>query len=320
MAAVPGESVRSSELEAEHLPVLLAETIAGLALSAGVDCIDGTLGGAGHAAAMLSVTTPGGRLLGLDADPEAVVRARSRLAEFGDRALIVQANFRDIASIATAHGFGQVSAILLDLGLSSGQLASPSRGFSFQTEGSLDMRFDPSTSLTAAEIVNEWQTDDLADVLFRYGEEPQARRFARAIVAARPLNTSSELAAVISRAAATRGRRRTHPATRVFQALRIAVNDELGALETALSQLPGLLIHGGRFGMITFHSLEDRIVKQFIQREARDCICPPDFPVCRCGHQATLRAVTRRPIRPAETEISLNPRSRSAKLRIAERL
>jgi 16S rRNA (cytosine1402-N4)-methyltransferase len=298
----------------------LSETISGLALVPGLDAIDGTLGGAGHAAALLSRTAPNGRLLGLDADPDAISRARVRLARFGDRAVLVRANFRNMASVAAIHGFAGVGAVVLDLGISWYQVASPERGFSFQTSGPLDMRLDPQTPLTAGEIVNEWSVDELADVLYRYGEETQSRRLARAIVAARPLNTTVELAEVVSRAVARGAHHRIHPATRVFQALRIAINDELGALETVLLQLPALLKPGGRFAAITFHSLEDRIVKRFIQRESRDCVCPPDFPVCRCEHRATLRAITGRPLCPSEAEIKANPRSRSAKLRIAERL
>jgi 16S rRNA (cytosine1402-N4)-methyltransferase len=320
MAAIRDEAPRAFQHDGDHVPVLLTEVITGLALTPGAHCIDGTLGGSGHAAALLSATAPGGRLLGLDADPDAVLRARARLATFGDRVVLVQANFRELASVAAAYGFGQVSAVLLDLGVSSYQVASASRGFSFQADGPLDMRLDPQTPLTAEEIVNEWRTDDLADVIYRYGEERQSRRLARAIVAARPLSTTSDLAGVISRTAPRRAHQRIHPATRVFQALRIAVNDELGALEAALPQLVWLLMPGGRFAVITFHSLEDRVVKQFIQREVRDCICPSDFPVCRCGHKATLRTVTGRPMSPSEAEISANPRSRSAKLRIAERL
>jgi 16S rRNA (cytosine1402-N4)-methyltransferase len=320
MVAMRDGATTPIQHEGDHVPVLLGEAAAGLALTPGAHCIDGTLGGGGHATALLSATAPDGRLLGLDADPEAVLRAKTRLAVFGDRAVLVHANFRDMASVAAAHGFNRVNAVLLDLGVSSYQVASAGRGFSFQADGPLDMRLDPRTPLTAAEIVNEWRTDELADVIYRYGEEPQSRRIARAIVAARPLNTTGELAAVISHAVTRRAHQRIHPATRVFQALRIAVNDELGALETALSQLIGLLMPCGRFAVITFHSLEDRIVKRFIQREVRDCICPSNFPVCRCGHKATLRAVTGRPISPSEAEISANPRSRSAKLRIAERL
>jgi 16S rRNA (cytosine1402-N4)-methyltransferase len=304
----------------EHVPVLLSESIAGLAPLSGADCIDGTLGGGGHAAALLSATAPSGRLLGLDADPEALKRAKARLARFGERAVLVQANFRDVATVAALHGFAQVRAILLDVGISWYQVARAERGFSFQASGPLDMRMNPESSLTAGQIVNEWTADELAEILYRYGEETHSRRLARAIVAARPLSTTAELAEVISRTMPRRARQRVHPATRVFQAIRSAVNDELGALEAALPQLAGLLEPGGRFAVITFHSLEDRIVKKFLQRESRDCICPPSFPVCRCEHHASLRAITGRPVCPSEAEIRANPRSRSAKLRIAERL
>ena len=308
-------------MSAEHIPVMLAETLAGLAPAPNTDCIDGTLGGAGHAAALLRATGPGGRLLGVDTDPAAVARGQARLAQFGDRVVLAQASFSQLATVAAEHGFAQVGAVLLDLGISSFQLGEAERGFSFQAEGPLDMRMAPGNPLTAADIVNYWSQDALADVIYRYGEEPRSRRIARAIVAARPIQTTTALANVVSRAlGGRRGRERIHPATRVFQALRIRVNDELAALEAVLPQIVTLLAPGGRFGIITFHSLEDRIVKLFIQQETRDCLCPPDLPICRCGHRATLRAITRKPTQPAEDEISYNPRSRSAKLRIAERL
>jgi len=308
-------------VSAEHIPVMLAETLAGLAPAPNTDCIDGTLGGAGHAAALLRATGPGGRLLGVDTDPAAVARGQARLAQFGDRVVLAQASFSQLATVAAEHGFAQVGAVLLDLGISSFQLGEAERGFSFQAEGPLDMRMAPGNPLTAADIVNYWSQDALADVIYRYGEEPRSRRIARAIVAARPIQTTTALANVVSRAlGGRRGRERIHPATRVFQALRIRVNDELAALEAVLPQIVTLLAPGGRFGIITFHSLEDRIVKLFIQQETRDCLCPPDLPICRCGHRATLRAITRKPTQPGEDEISYNPRSRSAKLRIAERL
>jgi 16S rRNA (cytosine1402-N4)-methyltransferase len=301
--------------------VLLAETIAGLAPGPDADCVDGTLGGAGHAEALLTASAPEGRLLGLDLDPAAIARAHERLAPFGDRAVLAQGSFRDIGALAARSDFAGVAAVLLDLGISSYQLADPTRGISFQAEGPLDMRLDPDAELTAEEIVNEWPTEELADLIYRYGEEPRSRRIARAIVAARPLNSTIELAAVVVKAVgAAPGQSRIHPATRVFQALRIQVNDELGALDAALPQIPGLLRPGGRVAVITFHSLEDRIVKHFYQQESRDCVCPPGLPVCQCGHKATLRILTRKPIQPTESEISANPRSRSAKLRIAERL
>ena len=305
----------------EHTPVLQTQVIDGLALHPKAICIDATLGGGGHAEAILDAIGPQGRLLGLDTDPEALARVQKRLTRFAGQTMLVQANFRDIVAVATAKGFPRVNAILMDLGVSSYQLWDAERGFSFTASGPLDMRMDPRTELTAEEIVNTWPQDELADIIYRYGEETRSRRIARAIVAARPLHTTAELAEVIAKAAGSgRDRSRIHPATRSFQALRIAVNDELGALESALPQALALLASGGRLAVITFHSLEDRPVKQFMQREARDCLCPSDLPACRCGHKAQLRIMTRKPIQPDEAEIAANPRSRSAKLRIAERL
>jgi len=305
----------------EHTPVLLTQAIDGLALHPDAICIDTTLGGGGHAEAILDAIGPQGRLLGLDADPEALARVQTRLARFAGQTILVQANFRDIGAAAASNGFTRADAILMDLGVSSYQLWDAERGFSFTASGRLDMRMNPHTELTAEEIVNTWPQDELADIIYRYGEEPRSRRIARAIVAARPLHTTAELAEVIAKSAGSgRDRSRIHPATRSFQALRIAVNDELGALETALPQALALLVPGGRLAVISFHSLEDRPVKQFMQRESRDCLCPPDLPACRCGHQAQLRIKTRKPIQPDEGEIAANPRSRSAKLRIAERL
>ena len=311
-----------------HVPVLLAETIVGLALKPGTICVDGTLGGGGHAEALLEATGPAGRLLGLDADPAAIERCQERLARFGERALLRQGSFRRLAEAAAAAGITTADAVLLDLGVSSFQLTEAERGFSFLADGPLDMRMDPTLPLTAAEIVNTWPQETLADLIFRYGEEPRSRRIAAAIVRARPLHSTGELAEVVSRALGGKQGKRTHPATQVFQALRIAVNDELEALEAVLPQIVTLLRGGGRFAVITFHSLEDRVVKQFIQRETRDCICDLDArtrrnlgaAACVCGHRATLKAVTKKPIAPTEAEVALNSRSRSAKLRIAERL
>jgi len=254
-------------------------------------------------------------LLGIDSDPQAVGLARKRLAPFGDRAVLVRGNFSQLAPIASARGFTRADGVLFDLGLSSMQLAAPERGFSFQQDGPLDMRFDPSGAVTASDLVNELEERALADLLRRYGQERQARRIARAIAGVRPLYSTAQLAALIQGVV---GRReRIHPATRTFQALRIAVNDELSVLGKALPQALDLLTTGGRLAVISFHSLEDRIVKQFLKREARDCICPPDVPRCVCGHLARLRIITRRPIRPSEEEVASNPRSRSGRLRIA---
>lgn len=311
-----------------HIPVLLKETVAGLALRPGATAIDGTLGGAGHAEAILRATSPDGRLLGIDQDPAALARATERLAGFGERFVARWGSFRNIAALAADVGFARADAILLDIGISSFQLDEPERGFSFQAEGPLDMRMDPHAALTAADIVNEWPQDDIANIIYKYAEEGRSRRIARDIVAARPLRTTTELAEVVARSLGGHKGQRVHPATKVFQALRIAVNDELGALEAALPQAVELLAPGGRLAVISFHSLEDRIVKQFMQREARDCICDtlPGYvrsrvpQPCRCGHKATVNIITRKPVQASEAEVRENPRSRSARLRIAERL
>jgi 16S rRNA (cytosine1402-N4)-methyltransferase len=306
------------EGSAEHVPVLYEEVLAGLQVRPGGRYLDGTLGAAGHAAGILNASTPGGRLLGLDADPDAVAYAREVLRPFGNRATLRVANFRHMKAVAVAEGLSDLDGILLDLGLSSRQLADPERGFSFSQEGPLDMRMDPGMDDTAAGLLNSLPEEELADLLWRYGEERLSRRIARAIVAARPVTSTSQLAAIVARVAG-RGQK-IHPATRAFQALRIAVNDELQSLAEALPQVRDLLRPGGRAAIISFHSLEDRLVKQFFQQESRDCICPPELPVCACGHRATLAVVSRKPIRPAEGEVKRNPRSRSARLRVAERL
>lgn len=302
----------------EHVPVLFEQVLVGLEIRPGGWYIDATLGGAGHAAGILRRSSPDGRLLGLDADPEAAACARERLRPFGDRAVVQVANFRGLKAVATSVAYNEVDGILIDLGLSSPQLADARRGFSFSEEGPLDMRFDPRQGESAADLVNSLAEDRLADLLWRYGEEPAARRIARAICRRRPLSTTTELAGLVAGVVPRRGK--IHPATRTFQALRIAVNDELEALGEVLPQAQALLRPGGRMAVISFHSLEDRLVKQHFRRESQDCICPPELSVCACGHQATLRIVTRKPIVPGDDEVARNPRSRSAKLRIAEKL
>ena len=302
----------------EHIPVLYKEVLVGLEPRPGGCYIDATLGAGGHAAGILAASAPDGRLLGLDADPEAVAFAGGQLRHFGERVILQAANFRQIGPVALALGFGQVDGILMDLGISSRQLSSPERGFSFSQDGPLDMRMDPSQGRSAADLVNHLPQAELADLLWRYGEERNSRRIARAIIASRPVTTTKQLADLVER---TVGRReKIHPATRTFQALRIAVNDELEALNQALVQARDLLRPQGRLAIIAFHSLEDRLVKRFYQQESRDCLCPPEIPVCVCQHRATLRVLTSKPIRPTVDEIARNPRSRSARLRIAERL
>jgi len=289
-----------------------------LAVRPGGTYIDATVGGGGHAAAILTASAPDGRLLGLDRDPAALEIARRRLAPFGDRALLRHGSFARLALLA--QDIAPVDGVVFDLGLSSLQLADPRRGFAFSREGPLDMRFDPEAGgPTAADLVNTLSVKELAEVLYRYGEERQARRIAEAIVAARPVRTTTELAEVVAAAVGSR-RGRIHPATRTFQALRIAVNRELDALAEALPQALDLLAPGGRLVVISFHSLEDRIVKRFLRRESRDCICPPETPICTCGHRARLRVLTPKPVRPSPEEVAANPRSRSARLRAAQRL
>jgi 16S rRNA (cytosine1402-N4)-methyltransferase len=302
----------------EHIPVLYDLVLAGLEIRPGGEYVDATVGAAGHAAGILRASAPDGRLLGLDADPEAADFARQELAPFGERAVVHNANFAHLGQVAASFGFGQVDGVLMDLGFSSRQMADAQRGFSFSTDGPLDMRMDPRRGPSAADLVNGLAEAKLADLLWRYGEERHSRRIARAIVAARPLTSTGQLANLVARQI---GRReKIHPATRTFQALRIAVNDEIDILEQALPQARDLLRPGGRLAVISFHSLEDRLVKQFYQQEARDCICPPKVPICTCQHRATLRTITRKPLRPDEEEVARNPRSRSARLRIAERL
>jgi len=302
-----------------HVSVLYQPVLEYLNVRPGGVYLDGTLGAGGHAAGVLQQSAPNGRLLGLDQDPDAISFARERLAPFGERVSLIHASFVQMGELVPRLGWDPLDGILLDLGFSSRQLDDPDRGFSFLRVGPLDMRMDPTANLTAAELVNEWPQADLADILFQYGEERDSRRIARAIVAARPIETTAQLAAVVSGAVRGKGGG-IHPATRTFQALRIAVNRELEVLEQVLPQAVSLLRPGGRLAIISFHSLEDRIVKQFYRRESQDCLCPPEIPVCVCQHRATLKNITRKPIRPTPAEIAANPRSRSARLRVAERI
>jgi 16S rRNA (cytosine1402-N4)-methyltransferase len=267
----------------------------------------------------LNASQPDGQLLGLDVDPQALELARKRLAPFGQRVRLVQASYTSLMEQLRNAGWSTVDGVLFDLGVSSMQLADSLRGFSFQREAPLDMRFDPRQELTAAYLVNELSVDELAEVIWRCGEERNARRVAQAIVQARPVRTTTQLAKIIARV--TRGGRSgMHPATRTFQALRIAVNQELEALKAALPQAVEALAPEGRLAVIAFHSLEDRIVKRYFRLESRDCICPPEQPVCTCDHRARVRVITRRPIQASAEERQQNSRARSARLRVVEKL
>jgi 16S rRNA (cytosine1402-N4)-methyltransferase len=301
---------------------MLGEVIETLAPRSGSLQIDATLGGAGHAERVLEESSPDGRLLGLDADAAAIARSAERLARFGDRVVLRQTNFGDVAQVAPAAGFGQVDGILLDLGLSSYQLSDTERGFGFRAGGRLDMRFDTSRGRPAADLLATMEAAEMAALFRKYGEEPFAGRIARVIVETRqevPVDTAEQLAALVERAVPAPKAHRTHPATRVFQALRIAVNDELGALEAGLAASLVLLRPGGRLVVLSYHSLEDRIVKRFIAAEQRGCICPIEVPVCVCGRSPNLRSLGKSRT-PSSEEVAANPRSRSARLRGAERI
>jgi 16S rRNA (cytosine1402-N4)-methyltransferase len=308
-----------------HLPVMPAEVIATLAPAAGSLQIDATAGGGGHTERILEAASPDGRVLALDADGLAIERVGIRLVRFGERLVLRRANFRELAAVAPDAGFGAVDGALFDLGLSSFQLADRDRGFGFRAGGPLDMRFDTARGVPASDLMNSLSADELAALFRKYGEEPSAWKLAKAIVAARaggPIGTAEELAKVIEDVSPVnpRIRRRIHPATRVFQALRIAVNEELDALEEGLAAAVDLLRPGGRLVVLSYHSLEDRIVKRFLAAERRGCTCPPEAPVCVCGKAPRLRLVTRPSMTPTDEEITANPRARSARLRAAERL
>jgi len=308
--------------ETTHIPVMLPEILEGLQIQPGLRMIDCTIGGGGHTAALLEKSMPGGKVLGLDADPAAIRRIKARFAEeiTAGRLTLAQANFGDLTKVAQTHGFTDVNAILLDLGVSSFQLETPERGFSFTHDGPLDMRFDPHQGSSAAEVVNQWPEHEIADLIYHYGEEKQSRRIARYLVQHRPFTTTRELAAAVERACGGRRGHRLHPATRTFQALRIAVNEELSQLERVLPQCLDLLALGGRLAVLTFHSLEDRIVKRWMQSEGSVYVY--DEMLLQGGYERkpTLKILTRKPITATDAELTHNPRSRSAKLRSAERV
>ncbi len=301
-----------------HLPVLYHSIIQALRPQSGGLYVDGTVGAGGHAWGILDASSPNGRLLGLDLDPQALRLAHERLSPFGERAVLVQASYTTLDEQLDALGWGGIQGIVLDLGLSSMQLDTPERGFSFRFEGPLDMRFSPDNPTSAVDLVNQLPQAELADLIFRYGEERRSRKIAKAIVAARPINTTLELAEIVAKVIGKK-HSRLHPATRTFQALRIATNRELESVEKVLPLAVSALAPGGRLAVISFHSLEDRIVKRFFRHESQDCICPPSQPVCTCKHEAQLKLVQRKALQADELEIQQNPRARSARLRVAEK-
>lgn len=314
-----------------HITVLKKEATEGLRIRPDGIYVDCTLGGAGHSSLIASQLGPGGRLIALDQDDWALDNAKAKLAPYGDRVTLVKTNFRDLEQVLAGmegvpqtDGVPQVDGILFDLGVSSPQFDEGERGFSYNHDAPLDMRMDQDAALTAHEIVNEWPEQEIARVLFQYGEEKFSRRIARVIAERRskqPIETTGELAELVKEGIPAAARRTGgHPAKRSFQGLRIAVNDELGALEEAMHSAVRCLAPGGRVSVITFHSLEDRICKQILNGYVGRCTCPPDFPVCVCGGEGIIKLVNRKPIVPSEEELEANPRARSAKLRVAEKL
>ncbi|MDO9515319.1 MAG: 16S rRNA (cytosine(1402)-N(4))-methyltransferase RsmH [Syntrophales bacterium] len=307
-----------------HEPVMLKETVDSLDCAPGGVYFDGTLGGGGHAYEILVRTAPEGVLIGVDRDDDALSESARRLEPFGDRALLVKGNFADIGTIVPELGFQGVRGILLDLGVSSHQFDIPDRGFAFSLDAPLDMRMDQQSGVTAFDIVNGFPEERLKKIIKEYGEEMMPGRIVRAISERRklsPIRTTGELAAIIAGALPGRlKQKRIHPATKTFQALRIAVNNELENLHTAIESGIDMLEEGGRFSIIAFHSLEDRMVKNLFRSWEKGCICPPDFPVCCCNRKSKLKVLTRRPVMPGEAEIISNPRARSARLRTAVRI
>lgn len=307
-----------------HLPVLLQEVIDGLALSPNTHCIDGTVGLGGHAEAILERTVPNGRLIGFDRDRSNLLLAEERLEPFGDRFIGIHDSYANVLHHQQViDSVGAVGAILLDLGVSSIHVDNPERGFSFRADGPLDMRFDQSHGATAADLLNSQPEEELRMLFKEYGEERAAAKVARAIVQRRtetPFHSTADLAELVERVVGRRPGQKIHPATRVFQALRIAVNNELDQLQQFIPAAIDLLATGGRIAIISFHSLEDRIVKHTFKEASLDCVCPPELPECRCDHPAKLTLITRSPITATEEEIATNPRSRSAKLRIAQKI
>ncbi len=304
--------------DSPHQPVLYQEIIHALQPGRGGRYVDGTLGAGGHARGILEASAPDGQLLGLDVDPQALALARKTLAPYEDRTHLAQASYTSLSTQLAQLHWDAVDGILLDLGASSMQFDTPERGFSFLHDAPLDMRFGPHVLQTAADLVNNLSERELADLIYQYGEERNSRKIAHAIVQARPLHTTRELVAVIESVSPRRGDR-VHPATRTFQALRIAVNEELTSIEEVLPQAAAALRAGGRLAVISFHSLEDRIVKDFFREQSKDLVNPPYERIYEVERKATLKEINRKPIMPSEAEIESNPRARSAKLRIVEK-
>ena len=309
-----------SEFVASHIPVLLDEVLQGLLLQEGGVYVDGTAGEGGHSLAILRTDPPVESVLSIDWDPRSLESTRVQLADFAPRWISAVGNYVDMAQIAQSYGITEVDGVLLDLGFSSRQVMNYGYGLSFQVDEPLDMRYDPDGDLTAEQIVNTYDERNLGRLIKRFGEEPRGMGIARAIINQRPVRTTGQLAAIVEGLVGRRPSQRMNPATKTFQALRIAVNNELMNIELGLEAAARLIASGGRLAVISYHSLEDRIIKSFFNKEAANCVCPTGLPVCACSQTPRLKIINRRVIRPSEEEVRFNPRSRSAKLRVAQRI
>ena len=306
-------------IDIQHIPVMVPEILRYLEVSSGGRYIDCTLGEGGHTKSLLEASNPGGEVLGIDADHEAIEVSKNRLEEYGERFIYDNSNFKNIKKIAMKSKFVPCHGILFDLGVSSLQLDKESRGFSFRRKAPLDMRFSINQTLTAQDVLNTFSESEISDILYQYGEERQSRKIAKLIIENRPLSNADELSDLIKKNI-RQTNYKINPSTKTFQALRIYINEELNSLSQALEQSLEILGVGGRMAVISYHSLEDRIVKNFFKKESKYCICPPNIPECDCGHFPKLKIITKKPVSPSQSEIDANKRSRSAKLRVVERI
>ena len=306
-------------IDIQHIPVMVPEILKYLEVSSGGRYIDCTLGEGGHTKSLLEASNPGGEVLGIDADHEAIEVSKNRLEEYGERFIYDNSNFKNIKKIAMKSKFVPCHGILFDLGVSSLQLDKESRGFSFRRKAPLDMRFSINQTLTAQDVLNTFSESEISDILYQYGEERQSRKIAKLIIENRPLSNADELSDLIKKNI-RQTNYKINPSTKTFQALRIYINEELNSLSQALEQSVEILGVGGRMAVISYHSLEDRIVKNFFKKESKYCICPPNIPECDCGHFPKLKIITKKPVSPSQSEIDANKRSRSAKLRVVERI
>ena len=306
-------------IDIQHIPVMVPEILKYLEVSSGGRYIDCTLGEGGHTKSLLEASNPGGEVLGIDADHEAIEVSKNRLEEYGERFIYENSNFKNIKKIAMKSKFVPCHGILFDLGVSSLQLDKESRGFSFRRKAPLDMRFSINQTLTAQDVLNTFSESEISDILYHYGEERQSRKIAKLIIENRPLSNADELSDLIKKNI-RQTNYKINPSTKTFQALRIYINEELNSLSQALEQSLEILGVGGRMAVISYHSLEDRIVKNFFKKESKYCICPPNIPECDCGHFPKLKIITKKPVSPSQSEIEANKRSRSAKLRVVERI